>query len=118
LFYIILLKVLKDYIHNLKCTVNQESPRNGSGRNKFRVYKTFKNNFETDNNSMLVLNRSHRGALAKFCSGTAELGRYNGLPVEAFLQGLFDSNSLAVFGINPELKKKAFPTNVVNTFTT
>jgi Zn finger protein HypA/HybF involved in hydrogenase expression len=34
----------------------------------------------------LVLNRSHRGALAKFRSGTAligiELGHYNDLPVE------------------------------------
>jgi hypothetical protein len=37
LFNIILPQVLEDYTHNWNCSVNQESGRNGSGRNKLRL---------------------------------------------------------------------------------
>ncbi len=65
--------------------VNRDGSRTGNGGNKLRLYQTFKQSFGTESYCKDVFNRSHRGALAKFRSGTApialETGRYSGIPV-------------------------------------
>ena len=66
--------------------INRESSRSGTGGNKPRLYKTFKQNFEVETYCTSVYNRSHRGALAKFRSGTAPIaiktGRYSGVCID------------------------------------
>ena len=65
--------------------VNRDGSRTGNGGNKFRTYKSFKQNFQPESYCKSVFNRCHRGELAKFRSGTApiaiETGRYNGSPL-------------------------------------
>ena len=60
--------------------------KNGQGRNKLRLYKSFKHEISTECYVKMNLSRKRRSALAKFRSGTApigvELGRYNGTPYE------------------------------------
>jgi hypothetical protein len=62
--------------------VNQESAVRGSGRNKLRTYKTFKQTMKTEGYVQNILSRRARQALAKFRCGTAplriETGRYIG----------------------------------------
>ena len=66
--------------------VNRVQARRGTGLNKLRTYRTFKQTFQTEAYVDLLLPRTHRSALAKFRSGTAplrlETGRYEQLPVE------------------------------------
>lgn len=83
---VILPNVENDFIDRWHMDVNRETARNGNGGNKLRLYQTFKHTFETEFYCTTVFNRAHRGALAKFRSGTApiriETGRYNGLPLK------------------------------------
>ena len=56
-----------------------------AGHNKLRLYKTFKQDLKAEIYCTSVFNSSHRGAFAKFRSGTApiviETGRYERLNV-------------------------------------
>jgi hypothetical protein len=45
----------------------------GNGRNKIKFYRLFKTSFHVEPNCMLVLNRSQRGTIATFRSGTAQI---------------------------------------------
>jgi len=82
----VLPKILDSFKQDWLNDVNRETARNGNGHNKLRLYRTFKQTYETEGYCRTIFNRSYRGAIALFRSGTApigiELGRYNGLPVE------------------------------------
>ena len=68
------------FIDHWGVDVNRESSRSGTGGNKLRLYKTFKQNFEVETYCTSVYNRSHKGALAKFRSGISiETDRYSGV---------------------------------------
>lgn len=77
--------ISQEYINRWAVEVNRNSSRSGTGGNKLRLYRTFKQDFVVEKYCTSIFNRSHRGALAKFRSGTApialETGRYNGLEV-------------------------------------
>ena len=77
--------ITQTYIDQWVVDVNRDSSRSGTGGNKLRLYKTFKQDFKVETYCTSVFNRSHRGAFAKFRSGTAptaiETGRYKGLNV-------------------------------------
>ncbi|MES9880789.1 MAG: reverse transcriptase family protein [Sedimenticola sp.] len=73
------------YISQWSADVSRVDSRTGRGGNKLRLYMTFKHEYCVESYCKQVFNRSHRGALSKFRSGTApialEHGRYTGLPV-------------------------------------
>ena len=60
--------------------VNRVEARNGTGRNKLRTYRRFKNEYKREKYVDVILPRHHRSAYAKFRSGVAplrlETGRY------------------------------------------
>ena len=64
--------------------VNKPTSRTGTGGNKLRTYRLFKQTFEVEAYCKMILPRSHRSALSKFRSGVAairlETGRYERLP--------------------------------------
>jgi uncharacterized protein YeaO (DUF488 family) len=66
--------------------VNREEAIRGPGRNKLRLYRTFKTEFGTENYVRDVLAGRQRSALAKFRCGVApialETGRYTNTPLE------------------------------------
>lgn len=65
--------------------LNRNSARHGTGGNKLRTYRKFKQVYGTENYVTCLLPRSHRSALAKFRSGVAplrlETGRYERLAI-------------------------------------
>ena len=65
--------------------INSEQGPSKKGKNKLRLYKLFKEQFETESYVSNNMPRSHRSALAKFRSGTApiriETGRYENIPL-------------------------------------
>ena len=79
-------KLYEEYVMSWHADVNRVNAQRGNGRNKLRFYRLFKTSFHVEPYCKLVLNRSHRGALAKFRSGTApiniEIGRYNNVLLE------------------------------------
>ena len=76
-------KIYDDYVQKWHSDLNRTSARRGSGGNKLRTYKQMKNEFHVEPYCLEILSRKHRGALAKFRSGTApikvETGRYQNL---------------------------------------
>ena len=76
-------KIYDDYVQKWHSDLNRTSARRGSGGNKLRTYKQMKNEFDVEPYCLEILSRKHRGALAKFRSGTApikvETGRYQNL---------------------------------------
>ena len=78
--------VHRNFIQSWNADVNREVAIRGSGGNKLRLYKHFKQDYNVEPYCTSVLNRAHRGALAKFRSGTAPIGiekdRYHGISVE------------------------------------
>ena len=79
----ILSLITQQFVDQWSVDVNRDESHTGNDGNKLRTYTSFKQNLELENYCKTVFNRSHRGALAKFRSGTApialEIGRYNGL---------------------------------------
>ena len=75
-------KVESDWLAQL----NRETAINGTGQNKLRTFKEFKQTFTTEPYILNVLSKVQRGSLMKFRSGVApiqlELRRYIGQPVE------------------------------------
>ena len=73
-------KKYDDYVQKWHSDLNETSARRGADGNKLRTYKQMKNNFHVKPYCLEILSRKHRGALAKFRSGTApikvETGRY------------------------------------------
>ena len=78
--------------------VNRVEARRGRGLNKLRTYRTFKQDFVTEQYVFLPMPRSHRSALARFRCGVApiriETGRYERLPLEERLCPVCDENSV------------------------
>ena len=72
-------------VDNWKQEINRENAKRGAGKNKLRTYRLLKQDYAPEE-YVLLMNRSHRGAMAKFRSGTApiriETGRYEGIPVD------------------------------------
>ena len=68
------------------------------GLNKLRTYRTFKQDFVTEQYVFRPMPRSHRSALARFRCGVApiriETGRYERLPLEERLCPVCDENSV------------------------
>ena len=66
--------------------VRRENARQGPGKNKLRLYRCFKNDYETENYVTCMMPRGHRAALSKFRCGVApirvETGRYERLALE------------------------------------
>lgn len=66
--------------------LNRTSARNGTGGNKLRTYRKFKQIHKTENCLKGLLPRTHRTAFAKFRCGVASLrietGRYERLSVD------------------------------------
>ena len=64
--------------------VNNVVGSSGQGRNKLRLYKSYKSQFETEPYCKLIMPPRHRSAFCKFRLGVApirlETGRYEGLP--------------------------------------
>ena len=79
-------KLHEQYVEKWRSDINRVNANRGNGRNKLRFYRCFKHSFETEPYCKSVLNRAHRGAIAKFRSGTApinvEIGRYNNVPYD------------------------------------
>ena len=77
--------VLNNFIRHWKEDLNRVSGKTGIGGNKLRTYRLFKHDFETEIYCKNVWSAKHRGAIAKFRTGTApirlETGRYESLPV-------------------------------------
>lgn len=75
-------KFKRNWLHD----VNRENARNGLGKNKLRLYRRFKDEYETENHVKCLMPRGHRSAYSKFRCGVApiriETGRYERLPVE------------------------------------
>jgi hypothetical protein len=65
--------------------LNRETGTSGKGGNKLRTYRMFKDMFAVEEYCKKVIYARHRGALARFRTGTApiriETGRYEALPV-------------------------------------
>lgn len=82
----LLQKLNEQYVENWRNEVHRINSNRGNGRNKLRFYKCFKQTFEVEPYCKTVLNRTHRGAITKFRSGTApisiEIGRYNNVPYD------------------------------------
>ena len=87
----LVVNLVKQILRNLQMTkwsqcVNRVTAKRGNGLNKLRIYKKFKDTFETESYVRTVMSRAHRSALAKFRCGVApirlETGRYEGLPVD------------------------------------
>ncbi len=73
--------VLSEHFENLWHTrVNRVESIRGPGRNELRTYKLFKQNITTEH-YLLLYNKKHRPAMAKFRAGVAplrlETGRYD-----------------------------------------
>jgi len=68
--------------------IRRDDAIRGSGRNKLRTYKTFKEEYKTEPYVYEIIPKHHRSALAKFRSGVAplriETGRYerNAVPAD------------------------------------
>ena len=77
--------ITQRYIDQWTADLNRQNARAGTGWNKFRFYRTYKTDFNVETYYKTVFNRSHRGALTKFRSGTApiaiETGRCNGVNI-------------------------------------
>jgi hypothetical protein len=75
-------KFYEEYVMSWHAGVNRVNAQWGNGR----IYRLFKTSFHVEPYCKLVLNRSHRGALARFRSGAApsivEIGRYNNVLLE------------------------------------
>ena len=76
-------KVYDDFVQKWHTDLNRTSARRGTGGNKLRTYRQMKKDFQVEPYCLEILSRKHRGALAKFRSGTApikvETGRYQNL---------------------------------------
>ena len=73
--------ITQRYISQWTADINRENARTGNGGNKLRFYRTFKQVFNVESYCKIIFNRSHRGALAKFRSGTAPIAIETGLNV-------------------------------------
>ena len=77
--------LMTECIDKWRDDVNRDTSKSGNGGNKLRTYKCFKSTFDVEFYCKRVLSAKHRGALAKFRSGTApirlETGRYEKLQV-------------------------------------
>ncbi len=63
----------KYYENQWSMKINRESAIHGNGRNKLRIYRTFKQSFETEYYVKTILSCKARQALAKFRCGVAHL---------------------------------------------
>ena len=79
-------KVFEDFVRDWSIRINRDIGPSGRGRNKLRLYKTFKTDFLTEQYCKMILPLSHRSAFSKFRLGVApiriETGRYEGLGIE------------------------------------
>ncbi|MEW8546453.1 MAG: reverse transcriptase family protein, partial [Candidatus Thiodiazotropha sp.] len=66
--------------------VNRVNARQGTGKNKLRLYRCFKSEYKTENYVSCLMPRCHRSAYSKFRCGVApiriETGRYERLALE------------------------------------
>ena len=66
--------------------IRRENARQGTGKNKLRLYRCFKNDYMTENYVTCMMPRGHRAAFSKFRCGVApirvETGRYERLALE------------------------------------
>ena len=99
LFVGYIIKQIYYYSDKWKQDLNRTTARNGTGGNKLRTYRKFKQMHTTENYLKGLVPRAHRSAFAKFRCGVAPLridtGRYKRLRVSAdericiFCQNLF-----------------------------
>ena len=64
---------MRVYINQWRNTLNRQSAKHGTGQNKLRTYRTFKDSYNVEFYNTIILPRSHRSALAKFRTGTAPI---------------------------------------------
>ena len=78
--------IYENFVNGWLARIDSNVGPSGRGRNKLRLYKTFKQNYVAENYCKLILPVSHRSAVSKFRCGVApiriETGRYEGLPEE------------------------------------
>ena len=78
--------VVNQHVTNWINDVRRENARQGSGKNKLRLYRCFKNDYETENYVTCMMPRGHRAALSKFRCCVApirvETSRYQRLALE------------------------------------
>lgn len=71
------------FVSNWSARINSEVGPSGKGRNKLRLYKLLKNNYNVETYCKTILPPCHRAAFSKFRCGVApiriETGRYEGL---------------------------------------
>ena len=73
--------IYENFVNDWLARINSNVGPSGRGRNKLRLYKTFKQNYVAENYCKLILPVSHRSAFSKFRCGVApiriETGRKN-----------------------------------------
>ena len=75
--------LFENFVTTWLARINSNVGPSGRGRNKLRLYKTFKQNYSVENYCKMILPVRHRAAFSKFRCGVApiriETGRYEGL---------------------------------------
>ena len=75
--------LFENFVTTWLAGINSNVGPSGRGRNKLRLYKTFKQNYSVENYCKMILPVRHRAAVSKFRCGVApiriETGRYEGL---------------------------------------
>ena len=75
--------LLENYVTNWTTRINSNVGPSDRGRNKLRLYKSFKHNYSVENYCKMILPSRHRAAFSKFRCGVApiriETGRFEGL---------------------------------------
>ena len=51
----------------------RNNARQGNGKNKLRVYKTYNYDYKTEHSLQCLMSRCHKSAYSKFCCGVAPI---------------------------------------------
>ena len=73
MFRLLSQRMFGEYIDKWHMQINNNNGWTGSGGNKLRTYKLFKQSFHTEQYCEIIMSHSHRSALAKFRCGVAPL---------------------------------------------